>query len=422
MLEELQTINKWVESGDKDYNTIHGINEQLFIVYPEIYAWVKNYCDTYHEPPSKTTLLGEFESFQAVDTSRENISYLKKRLKDQRLDISLRSLLLKASEMYNEDNVDPSSLLDFLRNEVAVTESETDPVEGVYDWVGDAEERLEHYVKLQQELSVSGLKLGFDTLDDILNGILRDDLLLITARINNGKSLLSNVISHRAWQQIVADSENNKCVLVVSTESPEMPVGFRLDTLQANFSNKQLSRGKLTNVEDYADYIANVKTKKNPLYIFTERAVGGRQIKMSDIEALVHQLKPALLVIDQLYDIDDDTGERDLRKRIVNNTRRIRALNINTNTPTVLVVQSGRESAKDMRKDGDATPELDQIQESDAPAQKATKVLAIRQIDEQTFKVSIKKNREGEKNKDVFLRADIDKGTWFEISEVERVF
>jgi replicative DNA helicase len=38
----------------------------------------------------------------------------------------------------------------------------------------------------------------------------------------------------------------------------------------------------------------------------------------------------------------------------------------------MMLAQSGREAAKEARKSSSASPELDQIQESDNPAQKAT--------------------------------------------------
>ena len=88
----------------------------------------------------------------------------------------------------------------------------------------------------------------------------------------------------------------------------------------------------------------------------------------------------------------------------------------------IWVAQAGRESARDARKDEKASPEIDQIQESDTPAQKSTKVITLRLINNEILKLSLKKNRGGQKDEDIFLRADIDRGYYGEIEEEALAF
>ena len=131
---------------------------------------------------------------------------------------------------------------------------------------------------------------------------------------------------------------------------------------------------------------------------------------------------PWLIVIDQLYDLSDGTGEREIRKRIVNISNSIRDINLYTRTPIIWVAQAGRDSAKEAKKDSLVSPELHHVQESDTPAQKSTKVITLRLINNEVFKLSLKKNRGGKRDKDVYLRADIDRGYYGEIEEEALAF
>ena len=142
----------------------------------------------------------------------------------------------------------------------------------------------------------------------------------------------------------------------------------------------------------------------------------GRNLTPIDIEALIEEKKPALVIIDQLYDIYDGTGERDIRKRIINATNALRTLNLKSGIPFIVMAQAGRESARAAKKDQKATPELEQIQESDNPAQKATKVLALHLYND-ILTISLKKHRDGEKGGNLYYKLNIDQGIWTETDE-----
>lgn len=76
--------------------------------------------------------------------------------------------------------------------------------------------------------------------------------------------------------------------------------------------------------------------------------------------------------------------------------------------PILLLAQANRESEKD-KKSKEETPELHQIEYSDAVGQNATRVISMNVIDG-VLKLSIKKNRYGVVNRDVLLMWNIDYG------------
>jgi replicative DNA helicase len=291
-----------------------------------------------------------------------------------------------------------------------------------YDWAKQALERYERYMKNHGREGLAGYSYGIKALDDATGGIKEDDNILLVGRMGEGKSLIGSFFGYKVWVSLQAAGITDP-VYYLSTEMPEDEISYRLDTLRSHFSNRGLNEGKLLDPETelYREYLSELSKRNGSFRIVTTESLGDRAIGVTDIRQIMETENPAFMIIDQLYDIQDDTGERDIRKRIVNVSTGIREANKNTRTPVLNLAQAGRESAKDARKNDKATPELDQIQESDNPAQKATRVITIRKV-ESTFKMTLKKNRAGERNKDIFMRAEIDKGFWEEIDEAELYF
>jgi replicative DNA helicase len=257
-----------------------------------------------------------------------------------------------------------------------------------------------------------GLPTGIKTLDELTGGWRNDDLVLLAGRTNEGKSMVGGFFAYHAWRALQTANINSP-VIYITTEMPELEVSFRLDTLKAHFSNRALNEGHLPEHELYQEYLQELKKKDTSFLILSEEANGGRPFTPLDIRALIESEKPAFMVIDQLYDLSDGTSESDIRKRIVRVTNGIRETNLYTQTPMMLIAQAGRNAAKEAKKDPNATPELFDIQESDNPAQKATRVLTLRLLND-TFKMSLKKNRGGKKDQDIFMKADLDSGYWEE--------
>ena len=85
----------------------------------------------------------------------------------------------------------------------------------------------------------------------------------------------------------------------------------------------------------------------------------------------------------------------------------MRTLNLKSGIPFIVMAQAGRESARAAKKDQKATPELEQIQESDNPAQKATKVLALHLYND-ILTISLKRIQRWRKGGNLYYRLNID--------------
>lgn len=418
MLEELQYINHWIQSKDPYFNQKYGVDATYFVALQDVFQWVDKFReDTRGHVPTIDTVAAEFEDFRKLG-ELETIDYVVSQLKEQRAYMDYRPVLMANARMVDEGQSIEAmwkmrNLIDELLGKFTKKMSR-------YDWVTNAKERYDLYMQKHGIEGLTGLTTGLKLLDEATGGWKDDDLILVAGRTNEGKSFVGGFFAYMVWKALTIAGIKAP-VIYISTEMPELEVAYRMDTMRSHFSNRGLNEGRIKTPEIYKEYLEELQKKDTSFLILTQEANGGMPFTPQDIAGIIETEKPAFMVIDQLYDLSDGTGERDIRKRIINITNGIREVNLYTKTPMMLIAQASRESAKDARKDPNAAPELHQIQESDAPGQKATRVITIKKIDD-IFKLSLKKNRGGPKNVDFFVRTDIDTGVWEETSAEEMVF
>lgn len=418
MLEELMAINHWLKSGDPYFLRKHGIDSSYFIALNHVVVWIEQFRDdTNGHLPSLETVAVEFEDFRVIN-QLDPIDYVVNQLKEQRAYMDFRPILVQNASLL--DGGRTIEAMWKMRNDIDQLLSKFTGKLTRYDWVKNAMDRFAKYMEKHGQEGLAGLSTGIKKLDELTGGWKNDDLILIAGRTNEGKSFVGSYFAYTAWLGL-QKAQVKSPVIYISTEMPELEIAYRLDTLRAHFSNRALNEGKLQDPELYKEYLMELERKENSLIILTNEANRGKPFTPTDIRAIIESERPGFIVIDQLYDLSDGTGERDIRRRIVNVTNGIRDVNLYTQTPTMLIAQAGRESAREAKKDPNAAPDLHQIQESDNPAQKATRVITLRRIDD-VFKMSLKKNRGGVRDKDVYMKADLDSGIWEEIDETEMVF
>jgi len=418
MRNEIQLINHYINSRDTNFLIANNIDPSFFTSTPEIIEWIEEYVKSNKSLPTLETVKDKFEDFEIIG-ELDAVPYLVDELRKNKIYMEYRPILVESAEMMSEGQV--IEAVNKMRTDIeSIMRAYTGRIER-YDWVKDAKARYEEYLKTHNNEGLSGISTGISTLDELTGGWKEDDLILIAGRSGEGKSLMGMYFAYQAWWSFLK-ANMNVPVVYISTEMPELEVAYRLDTMRAHFSNKELNQGKLQDIEAYREYLEELEKKTNSLLILTEDSNKGKAFTPNDIRSIIESERPGLMVVDQLYDLSDGTGERDIRKRIVNVSNDIRDVNMYTMTPIIWVAQAGRDSAREAKKDSKASPELHHIQESDTPAQKSTKVITLRLINGEIMKLSLKKNRGGVKDKDIYLRADIDKGYYGEIEEEALAF
>lgn len=418
MFEELSYINHWLNSKEPYLMRKHGIDHTYFIALQQIVLWIERFCNEMNgHMPSVETVAVEFEDFRVLK-ELDPVAYCVNILQEQRAYMDYRPMLVENANMMNEGKT--LEAMWKMRSDLDRMLKKFNSNVEQYEWTKHAEDRYKKYIDKHNQQGLSGITTGIKQLDQLTGGWKDDDLVLLAGRTNEGKSWVGEFFAYAAWLSFVK-ANINAPVIYLSTEMPELEIAYRMDTFRAHFSNRALNEGRLAEAELYHQYTLELMKQDQRMIILSQEANRGQPFTPKDIRAIIESERPGLILLDQLYDLSDGSGERDIRRRIINVTNGIRDVNLSTKTPIIMLAQAGRHSATDQKKDRNATPELHQIQESDNPAQKATKVITLRRIDD-IFKLSLKKNRGGKKNEDVFMRADLDKGIWKEIACEEMVF
>lgn len=418
MIEEIQLINHWLQSEDPAFLSKQSLDTSLFIGTEHIVEWVEKFRRDYQALPTAATVATEFPEFMTL-TSLDPVPYLTQELYNQRAYMDYRPILTTGAQDLNSGVSAIEAMWKMRNNLERVLQNYAKRTQH-YDWVNDAVSRYAQYMEKHGQEGLGGLPTGIKSLDELTGGWLEDDLILLAGRLNEGKSLLGGFFAFKVWMHLQINKIDTPVVLL-STEMSALQVAYRLDVMKQNFSMRALKEGKLPEHELYLEYLNDLSKKNTSFLILTHASNGGNPYTPNDIKSVIESERPAFICIDQLYDIKDPSGEHDIRRQIVNNSRAIREINLDTATPTMLLVQAGRDAAKDARKNANSAPEADQVQESDAPAQKATRMLSVKRTGD-IFRIALKKNRDGEKDKDVYLRSNIDVGSYEEMDEAELVF
>src|SRR5699024_5506887 len=275
-----------------------------------------------------------------------------------------------------------------------------------YDIVQNGGDRREEYKFRNEADGLLGVTTGIKELDEITYGWMKEDLIIILGRTNEGKTWVLLFFLVSAWMAGIP-------VFLYSGEMSENLIGFRVDTLYKNFSNSKLMAGSSDlgdgkTVDEYYDYLTNLSTNETPFYIVTPKHLGGNRLTVPKLNQLIEQYKPGIVGIDQISLMDDVRRQTGDQKRIQysNISEDLFLTSEKYGIPVLAPAQANRDATKD---DEEKTPSVEHISESDAVAQNATRVLAIKQID-LTMKWTIRKNRYGEVNKEILLAWDIDRG------------
>ena len=378
----VQIISKIIST--KDYSIIldNELNQNYFIGFEDEFNFIKSHYEDYGNVPDSATFIAKFPDFEFVDVA-ESDRYLLDTLNEEYLYYKTVPVIQKMAELLKTNSNDAAEYLI----------SQLPNLQPVYsatykDIITQAEERLTALKDKINNRDNWFFTTGFEELDDVTGGLQRgEELCVLVARINQGKSWVLEKIATHIWQ----------IGFNVGYISPEMTansIGYRFDTLYNNFSNKSLTWGKNTDIENYENYIEKLKDNQNKFIVATP-ADFAKKITVGKLRNFVKQNKLDILCVDGITYLTDERQQRGDNKTttLTNISEDLMALSIDLKIPIVVVVQANRAGVVD--KDADGAPELENIKDSDGIGANASKVISIRQRKDNVLELTIKKQRNG---------------------------
>lgn len=409
-LVEESLICKVLEAPDLEMLHSNGVTEEMFLTRKEEIKFIISHYHSYKQMPDKITFLGAFKDFQILEVT-ESTDYLIYKLKEAYSYTKIVPIIQSAADLVREDSI---KAVEYLKDQLEAFQKEV-PIsrnKDGYDIISNAKDRLAEYKKRCEVKGLIGIPTGIDKLDEITNGWLwGEELVVIAGRTNVGKTWIGEYFATVAWNM-------GYKILFYSGEMSREMVGFRFDTLNKHFSNMGLLNGAGTLgkkpdtdggkylEEDYENYI-NQLSQKSGFIVVTPDDFEGRKPNADELKSLALKHEADMIVVDQLSLMSDKRRADTPRIAYNNISEDLFLVSKELKKPILLMAQANREAVKN-RKKGES-PELHDLAESDGVGQNATRVLSLSVIDG-TLKISIKKNRYGMNNKEVLMIWDINTG------------
>lgn len=392
----LQTLNKILKNSDVDIIINNNLTKEMFIEYENEFEYIWKFYNDYGKVPDKETFLSNFPEFNLIEVN-ETDSYLVNTLNEEYLYFKTVPVVQQVAELLKSNS---DEAVNYLLKEIPNLTS-LQKTSGT-DIIQNSEMRLQEYQNKLNGDNNSYITTGFEELDDIFKGFAKgEELVVLFARIGQGKSWILNKMLAHSWQI-------GYNVGLISPEMSANKIGYRFDTLTEHFSNKNLVWGKKE--DGYKDYLQNLKNKSNK-YIVTIPQDFNRKITVSKIKSFCQKNKIDILGIDGITYLTDERYKKgDNRTTMLTNiSEDLMSLSIELKIPILVVVQSNRGGVN--KENENETPDLENIKDSDGIAANATKVLAIKQkTSDNVLQLTVRKHRDGKTGQTLLYQFDFDKG------------
>ena len=227
-------------------------------------------------------------------------------------------------------------------------------------------------------------------------------------------------VTHNTWilTKMLHNCWKNGCnVGMIEPEMSATKVGYRFDTLDSHFSNKDLMYGRRASEgpDDYARYIETLPEKSSYCFKVAHPKEFGDSITVSRIKQWCESEKLDVLGIDGISYIQDEralSGDN-TTTALTHISADLMELSILLKIPILIVVQSNREGTAQGGKLA-----LENIRDSDGIAYSASKVIGLYNKNS-ALHMQLLKNRDGESAGCLVYDWDINTGKFNFLQEGE---
>lgn len=383
----LQILSKVLLTKDISIIENNFLTEDYFPEYLDEYKYIMEHYKKYGNVPDKATFLSNFPDVELVEVTESDEYLVNTICEEWTFNMAVPVLKTAAKLMKTDANEAVRYMLQTVK-ELQPKRSLT----GV-DIITQALERYEHFIERSEHEDAWTYTTGFPELDDLTHGIeVQEELIVLFARINNGKSFVAEKICTHVWQL-------GANVGYISPEMSAMSIGYRFDTLFKGFSNKGLMWAtKDFDKEQYKNYINSLQKEYKNKFLVATPIDFDRRITVSKLKEWVKQNNLDFIAIDGITYMTDERGKRGDNKTttLTNISEDLMSLSIEMKIPILVVVQANRSGVvQDTEEQDGGTPDLENIKDSDGIAANASKVLSLRHTKEGVLKIGIKKQRFG---------------------------
>jgi archaellum biogenesis ATPase FlaH len=293
-------ISHTVKTGDIATALDAGIRPEWIADFEagRVWRYLVEYQAKYGKPPSSEVLSAEYPTYTLL-TEPEPIGYVVDKLRSMRAMAMLEASLDQAVGYLERSDVDGvqaelSSVLAALAAELPRT---TD-----VDITQTGAARMERYIAAgKRDGAMVGIPTGFERLNEALGGFRPEQLIVMVGPPKAGKStllLVAALAAHAAYKK----------PLLVGFEMSGVEQEERIDALRAHVSANDLRDGRLNPTDlRKVERVTRQMEAMVPFWLSTDTTASST---LSGLVAKAQQLKPDILLVDGVYMMADEQGEK----------------------------------------------------------------------------------------------------------------
>jgi replicative DNA helicase len=295
-----------------------------------VWVFLRTHFAKYAECPSEEVVTSNFPTYR-IEPLTDSIDYLLDSLVDKRRKATITSTVRQAVDEIQSNKDHESALLAMQRGFVSLEEQGLSKTSDV-NLIQNTDLRWEDYQFRKNNPGLLGIPTGFDTIDQVTNGLQNGQLIVIVATPKTGKSTLALQIANHVHRQ-------GYSTMFQSFEMLNHEQQRRYDAMRAGVSHTRLLSGRLNDEEEIKYKAALEDMSNDPANFWLVDAMHG--ITVSAIQSKSQTLQPDVIFIDGVYlMLDEQTGESNTPQALTGITRSLKRLAQRVDKPVIITTQA----------------------------------------------------------------------------------
>ena len=409
---ELLVLNSICETKDIAPALAGSHTEQMFMDYPDVWGYIKEYYGKYKTVPDTDMLEKKFDLFEAVEVTGPTQYYMDK-FKEEFVNSRLQDVALK---MKSKTGKIPSTkvlagvLADLMELHATAVESQD---LDITDFEAAKEDLDQVRQKALEMGGVPGIPTGIDFIDSAYtSGLAGGDLVVVLGWTGRAKSLLTTKICVNAFKA-------GKRPMIISLEMRARKVRNRAYTMmgEGKFKNSDLEVG-IVNEDDFRSWSKEVKGKG--FHVIAHD--GNEEVTPNFVQSKIDQYKPDLIVLDYAQLMSDNANSSDMTARMRNMSKEFKRLATANDIPIILISSATPDNTASLN----TPPIIEQVAWSKQLSFDADMAMAVHRHDGfiedgwVIIEIAGRKNRNGDLFSGYF-KANINEGIYEEFFSLEEI-
>lgn len=312
--------------ADEGISTEHFVEKEV-----DAYSFIKEFILDYGTYPRVETVARHIDDQLTFDgLTDEPVAYWVEEVKERKRYKDIRESMLQVRECLESGKVEGA--IDVIGSSY-LSLRESYSTKRMVELREVQREVIEKHDLIQRTPDIPGIPFGFPFIDTVSGGAQSGDYVVVVGQTGVGKTYLALRIG-------LAAHADNKNVLVLSTEMPNLQAARRALAMEGKFSTTDMKMGRMSPwARDRAlQLIENGATFRESSGKYFYLLPGGMFPKVEDVVIVAKEMNPDLLIVDGAY-LLQTSGRASWWERNMEVASMLKNLALNENFPIIATYQ-----------------------------------------------------------------------------------